>query len=158
MTLTELIVAALAVWEILEIWHHGQITARGRAWMEAIDHWFVSRLAACMFCLAPWVSGLLVVPGLIVSTHVIWSWPWYVGWPLGLLSCTAKAVIYALAVARLANLGNDLCYDYARTPKEEVFVPVASVVPEEPQKALLEEEQHGDVAARAASSAWEVTD
>jgi hypothetical protein len=33
------------------------------------------------------------------------------------LFVVGKIAVYALAVSRLANLGNDLTYDYNRTPK-----------------------------------------
>jgi len=99
----ELFVAALATWEIVEIWHHSLLFAPLRARTEL---WVnkVGELLGCPFCLAPWVA-LLSVLVLIAPEWCGWSiWP-------GL-----KVILYSLAVARLANLGNDYFKEKCRTP------------------------------------------
>lgn len=96
MTLGEAVLAALAVWEVIEIWRHGDLFAGLRARTEAYDTWW-SYLLGCGFCLAPWTALAVVL-----AWHYVPA---------------AKLVILAFAVARLANLGNDLAYDWCRTPK-----------------------------------------
>jgi hypothetical protein len=99
----ELIVAALATWEIIEIWHHSLLFAPLRSRVELWEN-KVGELLGCPFCLSPWIALLSVVV-LFIPEWIGWSiWP-------GL-----KAVWYAFAVARLANLGNDYFHDKSRTP------------------------------------------
>jgi hypothetical protein len=98
----ELIVAALATWQIIEIWHHSLLFAGRRA---VVETWTgkLGELLVCCFCLSPWVALLCV---LILQSQ-----------GTGLVVWFAKAVIMALAAARLANLGNDYFYTVCRTPK-----------------------------------------
>jgi|TARA_R110000824_G_scaffold74504_3_gene189367 hypothetical protein len=99
----ELIVAALATWEIIEIWHHSLLFAPLRARTEL---WLnkVGDLLGCPFCFAPWIALLSVL--VLIA-------PEWLGWPIwpGL-----KILWYAFAVARLANLGNDYFKSTCRTP------------------------------------------
>jgi hypothetical protein len=95
-------VVALAVWQAVEIWHHGSLFEEVRAWFETKQHsdnllWrFVSGLAACPFCLSVWVAALLVILEIL---H------------LGLFNSI-------LAVSRMANLANDLAWRFCRTPRD----------------------------------------
>lgn len=97
-----LIVAALATWQIVEIWHHSllfaPIRARTEMWVNKIGE-----LLSCPFCLSPWVA-LLCVAGLSVAEY-------------GLAGQVISIIIYAFAVARLANLGNDFFKRYCLTPR-----------------------------------------
>lgn len=101
MTIDELVIAALAVWEVIEIWRHGSIFASWRAHVELWEGW-LGQLLRCGFCLAPWVSWLLVLWLLLLARiHVAFG-----------------LIPYGFAVARLANLGNDLAHAWCRTPKD----------------------------------------
>ena len=104
-----LVVAALAVWEIIEIWHHSALFAPMRAIVETWDC-KIGDLLRCPFCLAPWVSLAVVLLLLGLSEYLDAHGPR----PLAFL---VKAPFYAFAVARLANLGNDLSSAYCRTPR-----------------------------------------
>jgi hypothetical protein len=100
MTLTEVIIAALAVWQIVEIWHHSSLFASWRAKVETQqDRWY-GELLLCPFCLSLWVA-VLVTLGLVVLDY----------WHLG------SVILGSFAVARLANLGNDLTHLWCRTPR-----------------------------------------
>jgi hypothetical protein len=94
---TDLVIAALAAWQAIEIWRHGSIFAGLRARLE-LYHNFWTELLLCPFCLSPWVG--------LVTIMLVRQQAWYATWPM-----------YALAIARLANLGNDFTYHYSRTPK-----------------------------------------
>jgi hypothetical protein len=102
MTWTELAVAFLATWQIVEIWHHGDIFASWRARIEMWDETpSIRQLLRCPFCLSQWVglaASLVLLAG--AREH------WLLGVPL-----------YGLAAARLANLGNDLTHSWCRTPR-----------------------------------------
>lgn len=96
MTSVEFLISALALWEILEIWHHSSIMASWRARATSLEG-RAGELFRCMFCLAPWAALLLVLP-----LHTF---------RLGL------CVLYSFALARAANTCNDLGYVWCRTPK-----------------------------------------
>lgn len=142
LTLTELIVCALAVWEIIEIWRHSLILADWRSWFEVrVDRW--GELAQCNFCLSPWVAAaavgavlaLDITPaersGVVVYLLVELLW-WF--WAI------LRFAIYAFAVARLANLGNDLTYSFCRTPKHNKWLPS----PDETSNSNLNSEPDDD--------------
>ena len=98
-------VSALACWQILEIWRHGSIFDRPRAWLEVHEGFFVD-LLLCMFCLSNWV-GPLCVAGVFVVAFGPDNFEWHYLIALPFLG---------LAVARLANLFNDLSRGFSRTP------------------------------------------
>lgn len=102
-SLTQLIVAALAVWEILEIWHHSVLFAGIRARLEYWEN-LAGDLLRCPFCLAPWTAGIV----LLLSSWLDWSGRTAALW-----------VVWSFAVARLANLANDAFYSVCRTVKED---------------------------------------
>jgi hypothetical protein len=85
-------VAAIATWQICEIWNHGSIFAEWRQIVSTLQGYWLCRLLDCMFCLANWVALLCV---LLCYAAVTWS----VWWALP---------VAVFATARLANLGNDL--------------------------------------------------
>lgn len=93
-----LAVAALATWQIIEIWHHSSLLAPLRARVEMWTN-KLGELLVCPFCLSPWVAMLCVVCLCVPSM-------WLASW-----------VVYAFAAARLANLGNDFFKQYTLTPK-----------------------------------------
>jgi hypothetical protein len=100
-----LIVAALATWQAIEVWHHSSLTSGLRARSEAgVGFW--ADLSRCAFCLSNWVGPCCV---LILSLAASW-------WPLAWCAWPAAIIVHGLAVARLANLGNDLTKAYCRTP------------------------------------------
>jgi hypothetical protein len=98
----ELITAALATWQIVEIWHHSLLMAPLRSRTEMWNN-KLGELLVCPFCLSVWV-GLFCTAGL---KYV------YLGTAVQILS----VVIQAFAVSRLANLGNDYFKTYCLTPK-----------------------------------------
>jgi hypothetical protein len=98
----ELIVAALATWQIVEIWHHSLLMAPLRSRTEMWDN-KLGELLVCPFCLSVWI-GLFCTAGLYCA---------YLGTPAQVLS----VVIHAFAVSRLANLGNDYFKPCCLTPK-----------------------------------------
>jgi hypothetical protein len=107
MGFVELVVAALAVWEILEIWHHSSIMASWRARAELLEG-KLGELLGCMFCMSPWTSAFVL---LFLGW---WDWP---GRPV------TAFVVWVFAVARLANLGNDLGYPLCRTYRHNREIP-----------------------------------
>jgi hypothetical protein len=98
----DLIVAALATWQIVEIWHHSLLMAPLRARSEMWQN-KLGELTSCPWCLSVWVgfacSGVLA----LAATH----------WPAG----AARVVVYGFAASRLANLGNDFFKAYCLTPR-----------------------------------------
>jgi|GEM_PF-3768378 len=123
MSLSEVIVVALATWEIVEIWHHSSLMASWRAKVEVWDEGvkgFLADLLACPFCLSVWVAfaGVLMIllPRLC----------WWLGF-LPVIPC-------GFAVARLANLGNDLCHAWCRTPRHNKLEIPQDVVPDEAEE------------------------
>ena len=105
MSLTELIASGLAVWQIVEIWHHGALFETRRA---AVLHYYTEHhnlrgwfceLLLCPFCLSPWVGA--IVAGLLL----LCGWKSPAGW-----------LVMTFAAARIANLGNDLTHAFCRTP------------------------------------------
>ena len=97
-----LIVAALATWQIVEIWHHSLLTAPFRARTEMWTN-KIGELLSCPFCLSVWVALLCVVV-LSMAEYGLAGW------------CGSIAV-HAFAVSRLANLGNDFFKQCTLTPK-----------------------------------------
>jgi hypothetical protein len=97
-----LLIAGLATWQIVEIWHHSSLFA---AWRSRVELWTnkLGELLCCPFCLSVWVgfgcSGLFQLP------------------PTWQVSSVLQAILFGFACARLANLGNDLCYSACRTPR-----------------------------------------
>lgn len=100
--LAELLIAGLAVWQIVEILHHAEIAVPVRLWaLAAADRpaglrRFVGRLLLCPFCSSVWAGGF--VTACLVS-------PWTAWFP------------FLLAASRFANLGNDLTAQRCRTPR-----------------------------------------
>jgi hypothetical protein len=97
-----LIVAALATWQIIEIWHHSRLLAPLRARTEM---WInkLGELLGCPFCLSP---GIALLCGACLSLG-----------EYGLVGRCGNVIVYAFAAARLANLGNDFFKQYNLTPK-----------------------------------------
>ena len=91
-----LVICGLAVWQAVEVWHHGEIFAD---WRSVTESWaylpgrlnaprrFVSELLACAWCTSVW-TGWIVVG--------LWQLPWSQWFVLG------------LAVSRVANVCHDL--------------------------------------------------
>jgi hypothetical protein len=81
-----------------------------------------------MFCLAPWVS-VAVCALLALGAEMATNGPRLLGWVLPL-------PVWALAAARLANLGNDLTYAYCRTPRIDLGV--------EPEEDFADQKESGE--------------
>lgn len=109
MSLGECVVVALAVWQIIEIWHHGEVFDTQRAKLELWEasdctlFWFVGRLSACAFCLSPWIGWICAL---------IWQFGQTPG----------RILLTGFAVARLANVGNDLLGPWSNTPQHDDLV------------------------------------
>ncbi len=96
MTPFKYVACALAVWEIIEIWRHSALFADWRARVELWEGSF-GYMLRCSFCLSPWVAFFCVVAGF-------------------------DSLLYALGIARLANLGNDLTHAFCRTPGRHIDI------------------------------------
>jgi hypothetical protein len=94
-------VAALANWQVIETYNHGSIFGVVRLYMEARQDKF-GELLSCMFCLSHW-TALLIAVG--ISYTVAQPMSFYM------------LLIYAFAVTRLSQLGNDCFYYYGKTPR-----------------------------------------
>lgn len=114
---SEAVLTALAVWEILEIFHHSSIAAGLRSRVEMLPG-LLGELARCMFCLAPWTAAAALLAVLLL--------PWGIG---GFL-------ITALAVARLSNVMNDVGYPWCRTVRHNTLLPEP---PEESKTGFTDE-------------------
>ena len=99
MEVVHLLVAAMATWQIVEIWHHSSVMAGWRARIELYDSGFrgwLAELTACPYCLSIWVGWICTLVLFIP----------YIG-----------VLIWGLAASRLANLGNDFFKSHSQTPK-----------------------------------------
>lgn len=99
------IIAALATWQIIEIWHHSLLFAPIRS---ITDCWQnkLGELLSCPFCLSPWVAAICLL-GLQ---------------EFGFASLFTQGLVYIFAVSRLANLGNDVFKIWNLTPKVTDFL------------------------------------
>lgn len=105
----EVLIAAIAVWQIVEVWHHSLLFSSWRGWAETQDN-RLGELLTCPFCMS--VSlGIICVS--VVSIPGDWLFAWWLYVPAKM----AKFFVYGLAASRLANLGNDFFYDKCRTIK-----------------------------------------
>ena len=105
MTLVDLLVVGLAVAHAVEVYNHGSIMADIRARDQSSNVQFIVDLSNCMFCLSLWVALVISAYWLLLPVQLC-------GVPI------FRIPVYALAVARLSNLFNDLTYRFNRTPKE----------------------------------------
>lgn len=105
MSAVELIVAALATWQIVEIWHHSLLFADWRSITEMWDS-KLGELLGCPWCLSVWI-GFICCGALHLTS-------------LSLIGPCVEIVLYGFAVSRLANLCNDFFKSYCRTPKVTV--------------------------------------
>lgn len=113
-----LVLAALAAWQAVEVWHHGSIFATRRAtvqtWPDEGVRGWLKQLLTCPFCLSVWVGTAVaaVIVADLPAGEGWHHWVWFLG--LGAL----KLFCYGLAVSRLSNLANDLTGDFSRTPDQ----------------------------------------
>jgi hypothetical protein len=119
--LSSLIVAALAVWEVVEIWHHSALFIGARARAEVLDN-KLGDLLGCPFCLSVWVA--------LILTCLLSLAMWLLSTGGAILGTILWAPVFALAVARLANIGNDLTHRFCRTPQDDKIPPVEAFLSE----------------------------
>lgn len=112
---TVLTLAALATWEIIEIWRHSSLFQNWRARVDIMQLDFVRELLMCPFCLSPWVAGLILWTLKLAELMQPGFWQSMITWPIA-----------AFAVARLANLFNDVTHDFCRTPRYDKLDPADS--------------------------------
>lgn len=107
-----LIVAALATWQIVEIWHHSLLFA---PWRVHTEMWTgkLGELLTCPWCLSVWV-GMLCSLVLYAQEFCELSQG---GSVVFYGFAISRLVLHGFAVSRLANLGNDYFKAYCRTPK-----------------------------------------
>jgi len=112
----QLLIAALATWQVVEIWHHSLLMAPLRARTEM---WTgkLGELLACPWCLSVWVGFGC---GAALSTG-------YRG---------LYVILFGFACSRLANLANDLTHSHCRTPRIGIDISAWEAQPE-----LMEEDQ-----------------
>lgn len=112
-----LIVAALAVWHVVEVWHHSSLFAGWRAWFEVQDN-LLARMLLCPFCFSMWVAVVatpFALPEIepVTPRDFSFVWVWFGVQKVGFM------LMVAFAIARVANLGNDLTHSYCRTPRDQ---------------------------------------
>lgn len=113
-TFVTLVVAALAVWEIIEIWRHSALLSGLRARTELWEN-KIGQALHCAFCLSPWMAWLVCLTLFVpVPAEDGPATAW--GVVTAVVVGFAQFVVLGFAVARLANLGNDLTRAYCRTP------------------------------------------
>jgi hypothetical protein len=105
------VLVALATWQLTELLHHSELTLPFRRWtagstQTGVQRSLFARGFNCPFCLSHWVAAAVLL-------SLFWDDLTGFG-PLG------KYLVWCLAAVRLANLGNDLAYERTRTPKFEV--------------------------------------
>jgi len=104
---SDLLVLGLATNYMLEAWRHGRIFVVLRARWQARSG-FVADLLNCSFCLSPYAALLCAAVWYLGAGFL--PYPWLIA---------ARLPVLALAVARLANLINDVAHRYCRTPNRE---------------------------------------
>ena len=97
-----LLVAAVATWQIVEIWHHSLLFANARSYVELMDN-RIGELLTCPFCLSNWVGLICVIFLQDYSDYTFQT--------------VFSTLIFSFAAARLSNLFNDLCKQITLTPK-----------------------------------------
>ena len=111
-SLVEMLIIGLAVNQIIEIWRHSTLFQQTRYWLQVWQYevaaWkphpsnkiatFIPDLLLCNWCFSVWIA-------LVVA--IVYVWGNWIAWLL----------VVALAGSRIANLINDVAYDYLRTPK-----------------------------------------
>lgn len=110
MTGFDFVVLCLATTQTIEIWHHGEIFRGARECLRTCSNDFVAYLSQCMFCFSLWVAAALVWT--LMSTDI------------------AIVFITPLAVARVANLINDVFHAFCRTPREDSTEPFETKEPD----------------------------
>ena len=106
--LIALAVSALSAWQIVEILHHGSLFKEHRKtwrkWAEDKESKYkrlLGELLTCPFCMSVWAAGISVV-----------------FWLSSVL--LLQLLVFVLAATRLAQLGNDLFYDFNRSPRDDI--------------------------------------
>lgn len=136
-----LLIASLAVWEAVEIWRHSALMSGLRARAELLEGWF-GKVLNCPFCLSVWLAILAtpfaldpIVPTKFPAEEPV-VWAWYSVRNVGyMLMC-------AFAIARLANLGNDLTHGRCRTPKANKLE--LDAVRDDPKTTFEKKEEDGN--------------
>ena len=104
----DLVIAALATWQIVEIWRHSTLMAPLRARAELLTGFF-GQLLSCPWCLSVWV-GLCC--GLLLDGPIPW-----------LAKAGVRWILLGFACSRLANVCNDFFASTCRTPRLSLNLP-----------------------------------
>lgn len=117
-----IVIAALATWQAVEIWHHSVLLAPWRAITELWEN-KLGELLACPYCLSVSVAWLNTGVLMVADYRLVARLQPYLCSELqtGLQFLLALFVllIHGLAVSRLANLGNDVFKPFCLTPHPE---------------------------------------
>lgn len=105
MTYLDLLVCSLATWHAVEVWHHGSIFASARARLELTDGWF------------SWFANLMLCPFCLTVHAAVWITVWYVATDELPNTVYWRLPVFGLAIARCANLANDISHKWCRTPR-----------------------------------------
>ena len=109
MTLTSLIVSALATWQIIEILNHSSIMSPWRAKVELWRDGRIKELFSCPFCMSPYVALFCLFWVSMSTAHPL----------CGIM----EIVIWAFAASRLANFFNDAGHSLCRTVRHDELLP-----------------------------------
>jgi len=96
MTLSEIFIAALACWQVVEVWKHSRLSGWLRCRAVKLPG-LIGYFFNCAWCFSIWIALLLVVA---LTCH---AWSFY--------------FVAVLAISRLANLFNDITHPFSRTSK-----------------------------------------
>lgn len=109
--LIDLLIAALAGCQAVEVWHHGSIFKAARSWVgECRDEereplsGKICEMLLCPFCLSHWTC-LATTAVVLFATDPLSAW---------------RLPVYALAVTRAAQLLSDVAHGFTKSPPSDV--------------------------------------
>lgn len=136
----QLVLVIASTCQLTEVFRHGAILARFRAWLESRGS-FWEELVGCSFCFSHWAAALAVL--LLLGHNLAVSMEFaYNPFLLMLIWLTAT---------RGANLLNDLTKRWNRSPSaDDVNVPLIEMTDDEPEDLNdVESTESGAQAARS---------
>jgi len=127
-------IAGLAGSQLTEVTNHSKIAFPIQKWASETAgkgglRGFVAALVSCPFCFSHWACGGVMLLLLGAAAVTMYADPW--------IAPVLAFVPFALAATRVANLSNDVLYDYLRTPKHYVEEPEDLEVDDGPEDTQL---------------------